>query len=83
MGAAIGSAGVRETPDAVLESVLMMRRWTSLICVLGRFQGECGPEGHVAASRPWLVYAAPLEWELFWRVDRTAEFLTGEVRCLR
>ena len=67
MGAAIGSAGVRETPDAVLESVLMMRRWTSLICVLGRFQGECGPPGHRAASRPWLVYAAPLEWALLQR----------------
>src|SRR5437870_12849000 len=64
MGAAIGSAGVRETLDAVLESVLMMRRWTSLICVLGRFHGQCGPQRHVAASRPWLVYAAPLEWEL-------------------
>src|SRR6266702_1985590 len=58
MGAAIGSAGVRGTPDAVLESVLMARRRTSLICVLGRFQGECGPQGHLAASRPWRL----LEW---------------------
>lgn len=67
MGAAIGSAGVRETPDAVLESVLTMTRWTSLICALARFQGECGPQGHRAASRPRLVYAAPLEWELVQR----------------
>src|SRR5712672_2910151 len=55
MGAAIESAWVRETPAAVLESVLMATRRTSLICVLGLFQDECGPQGHMAASRPWLV----------------------------
>jgi len=73
MGAAIGRAGVRGAPGAVLESVLMATRWTSLICVLSRFQGESGPQGHQAASRPWLVYAPSLESELFWLVERTAE----------